>query len=76
MSKEVELYSVGQSWGALRKCWRGYRISKDQSDKVKMMEYAQRIQRLQRRLKIKISAFPELGLLPLSVDASGGSADG
>ena len=36
-------YTVGQTWGALKKAWKAYKIAKVQSDKAKMKEYAQRI---------------------------------
>jgi hypothetical protein len=55
-------YTVGQTWGALKKAWKAYKIAKVQSDKPKMKEYAQRIRTLQDELKIEKAKFPDLGL--------------
>ena len=56
-------YSKEQTWGALKKCWKGYKIAKAQNDRQSMLEYAKRIRRLQYELNIQQSQFPELGLL-------------
>jgi hypothetical protein len=53
---------VGQSWGALRKAWKGYRIAKVQNDDTKMTEYATKIRKIQGELNIAISSFPNLGI--------------
>jgi len=55
-------FTVGQSWGALRKAWKGYRIAKVQNDDTKMTEYANKIRKIQSELNIAISAFPNLGI--------------
>ncbi len=55
-------FTVGQSWGALRKAWKGYRIAKVQSDDTKMTEYANKIRKIQGELNIAISSFPNLGI--------------
>ena len=55
-------FTVGQSWGALRKAWKGYRIAKVQNDDTKMTEYANKIRKIQSELHIAISAFPNLGI--------------
>jgi hypothetical protein len=55
-------YTVGQSWGALRKAWKGYRIAKVQNDDTKMTEYATKIRKIQGELNIAISSFPNLGI--------------
>ena len=55
-------FTKGQSWGALRKAWRGYKIAKVQDDKTKMTEYATKIRTLQNDLGVKQSIFPELNL--------------
>jgi hypothetical protein len=55
-------YTVGQSWGALRKAWKGYRIAKVQSDDTKMTEYANKIRKIQGELNIAVSSFPNLGI--------------
>ena len=36
-------FTTGQSWGALRKAWKGYRIAKVQGDAARMREYAGKI---------------------------------
>lgn len=55
-------FTVGQSWGALRKAWKGYRIAKVQNDDTKMTEYANKIRKIQGELNIAISSFPNLGI--------------
>lgn len=55
-------FSTGQSWGALRKAWKGYRIGKVQGDNVKMTEYATKIRKIQGELGISVASFPNLGI--------------
>ncbi|MEM0288152.1 MAG: hypothetical protein QXR69_03190 [Conexivisphaerales archaeon] len=55
-------YTKGQTWGALKKAWKAYKIAKVQNDKTKMMEYAKRIRTLQEELGVTKAKFPELGL--------------
>lgn len=55
-------FTKGQTWGALKKAWRGYRIAKVQNDKARMVEYAKKIKTLQGELGIKQAAFPDLNL--------------
>jgi hypothetical protein len=55
-------FSTGQSWGALRKAWKGYRIAKVHNDNTKMTEYATKIRKIQRELKINVASFPNLGI--------------
>jgi hypothetical protein len=55
-------YTVGQSWGALRKAWKGYRIAKVQNDDTKMTEYANKIRKIQGELNIAVASFPNLGI--------------
>ena len=55
-------FTEGQSWAALKKSWLAYRIAKSQSNTVAMLKYADRIRSLQRRLKVTLSKFPEIGL--------------
>jgi hypothetical protein len=55
-------YTAGQTWGALKKAWRGYKIAKVQSDHARMSEYAKKIRTLQNDLGIKQAEFPELHL--------------
>ncbi len=53
-------YSKGQTWGALKKAWKAYKIAKVQKDKAKMKEYATRIQTLQKELGLKQAQFDVL----------------
>jgi len=55
-------YNKGQTWGALKKAWKAYKIAKVQKDQAKMMEYAKRIRTLQEELGLQKAAFPDLGL--------------
>jgi hypothetical protein len=55
-------FTAGQSWGALRKAWKGYRIAKVQSDDAKMREYAAKIRKIQTELKVSVASFPHLDL--------------
>jgi hypothetical protein len=55
-------FTTGQSWGALRKAWKGYRIAKVQDDNTKMTEYATKIRKIQGELGISRASFPHLGI--------------
>jgi hypothetical protein len=55
-------YSKGQSWGALKKAWRGYKVAKVQKNVADMKKYAERIRTLQSELGLIQAKFPELGL--------------
>jgi hypothetical protein len=55
-------FEKGQTWGALRKAWKAYKIAKVQNDREKMLEYAKRIRTLQEELGLEKSKFPDLGL--------------
>ena len=55
-------YTKAQTWGALRKAWKGYKIAKAQNDVEKMRLYAERIRKLQKELGLEQSKFPHLGL--------------
>jgi hypothetical protein len=55
-------FTTGQSWGALRKAWKGYRIAKVQDDNAKMTEYATKIRKIQEELGISRASFPHLGI--------------
>ena len=55
-------FTVGQSFEALKKCWKGYKIALNQYDYDNMMKYAMRIQKLQSELEEPKCAFPNLGL--------------
>jgi hypothetical protein len=54
-------YNVGQTWGALRKSWKAYKIAKVQHDIARMKEYASRIRNLQDQLGVPKASFPDLG---------------
>jgi len=55
-------FTIGQSWGALRKAWKGYRIAKVNGDNGRMKDYALKIRKLQGELGISVASFPHLGL--------------
>lgn len=55
-------FTTGQSWGALRKAWKGYRIAKVQDDNTKMTEYASKIRKIQQELGISVASFPHIGI--------------
>ncbi len=55
-------YSVGQTWAALKKAWRAYKIAKAGNDKPNMLKYAERIRTLQGELGLATAKFPEIGL--------------
>jgi hypothetical protein len=55
-------FTIGQSWGALRKAWKGYRIAKVHNDSAKMTEYANKIRKIQTELGISVASFPNLGI--------------
>jgi len=57
-----EKFTKGQTWGALKKAWKAYKIAKVQNDRKKMEEYAKRIQTLQKELGLTVAKFPDLGL--------------
>lgn len=59
---QVPKYTVAQTWGALKKAWRGYQIAKASKDEKKMKEYAQKIRELQKDLGVPVSSFKELGI--------------
>jgi hypothetical protein len=52
-----------ETWGGLRKCWKGYKIAKSDWDTKKMEYYAKGIRKFQRELKISVSEFPRFALL-------------
>jgi len=55
-------YTKGQTWGALKKAWRGYKVAKVQKNMEDMKKYAERIRTLQSELGLVQAKFPELGL--------------
>jgi hypothetical protein len=59
---EPKSFTTGQTWGALRKAWKGYKIAKVQGDRNKMMEYARKIRKLEGELGVPVAAFPDLSL--------------
>jgi hypothetical protein len=56
---------IHKLWGSLRKCWKGYRIAKPQGDVNKLIYYAKRIQKFERKLRIELTQFPQLGIYAL-----------
>ena len=56
-------FSDTQAWGALDKCWTGYKIAKAECDAKKLKYYAEGIRKFQRELEISVLDFPQLGLI-------------
>jgi hypothetical protein len=59
---EGQQFSKGQTWGALRKAWRGYKVAKAQKNTADMRKYAERIRTLQKELGVAQAKFPELDM--------------
>jgi hypothetical protein len=61
-------YTLAQSWDALRKCWKGFYISRSQNNSDGMSEYASRIRKLQLEMGIQVTKFDDdiLGELHLN----------
>jgi len=55
-------YTAGQSWAALKKAWRAYKIAKVHGDTANMLKYAERIRTLQSELGLPKANFPDIGL--------------
>jgi hypothetical protein len=53
----MSTYTTGQTWGALRKAWKAYKIAKVQNDSARMKEYAERIRNLQTQLGVPLTTF-------------------
>lgn len=56
-------WKYGETWGALKKCWTGYKVAKKDDDRDLMLEYAKRIQKLETQLGVPTASFPNLGLI-------------
>lgn len=50
-------YTLAQSWDALRKCWKGFYISKSKNNSGGMSEYVSRIRKLQQEIGIPVTQF-------------------
>ena len=61
-SEKAAVHTKGQTWAALKKCWRAYKIAKVKGEKENMVKYAKRIRSLQLELGVPQAPFPELGL--------------
>lgn len=55
-------YTVGNAWGALRRCWKEFKIARNAQDYELVIKYAKRIQRLEQLLNIQVNNFD--GILP------------
>ena len=53
----MSTYTTGQTWGALRKAWKAYKIAKVQHDATRMKEYSERIRTLQTQLGVPQTTF-------------------
>ena len=49
----------GQMWGALEKCWIGFKIAKAKMEFNKIDLYAKRIQRIEKDLGMEITDFSD-----------------
>jgi hypothetical protein len=55
-------YYDTQVWGALIKCWLGYKIAKSQCDVQNMQHYAKGIMKFQKELGLRVENFPNLDM--------------
>ena len=55
-------HTKGQTWAALKKSWKAYKIAKVKDERENMVEYAKRIRALQKELGVAQASFPELDL--------------
>jgi len=55
-------HTKGQTWAALKKSWKAYKIAKVKNERGNMVEYAKRIRSLQRELGVSQAKFPDLNL--------------
>ncbi|MDA4123027.1 MAG: hypothetical protein OK456_07610 [Thaumarchaeota archaeon] len=55
-------HTTGQTWAALKKSWKAYKIAKVKKEESNMLEYAKRIRTLQNELGVSQAKFPELDL--------------
>jgi hypothetical protein len=53
----MSTYTTGQTWGALKKAWKAYKIAKVQNDGIRMKEYSERIRTLQTQLGVPQTTF-------------------
>lgn len=61
-------YFESETWGALHKAWKGYKIAKNKYEVNNLFHYAEIIQKLQSELGLQVSSFPSLGLQPRKQD--------
>ena len=62
-SSSSSTFTKGQTWGALKKAWKAYKIAKVQQNREGMITHAQRIRTLQSELGVSLTKFPELNLI-------------
>jgi len=55
-------HTKGQTWAALKKSWKAYKIAKVKNERGNMVEYAKRIRALQQELGVSPAKFPDLNL--------------
>jgi len=48
------MYFTTQAWTVLHKCWKGFKIAKDQDDVKKMRYYAEGIRKGQKELGLEV----------------------
>jgi len=55
-------FSVGQTWAALKKAWRAYKIAKAQADTPGLLKHAESTRTLLGELGLPQAHLPESGL--------------
>jgi hypothetical protein len=55
-------YTVNQTWKGIRKAWLGYTIAKNKGVDVRMVYYAEVIQKLRRELDLPPAIFPHVDI--------------
>lgn len=61
-------FTIGQTWGAVRKAWVGYCIALNKDEGEKTLLYASIIQKLQGELGIPVREFAEVDIFGSAID--------
>jgi hypothetical protein len=61
-------YTIGQTWGALKKAWLAYCIALNKNEDEKTLLYASIVQKLQRELDIPVREFAEVDMFGSVID--------
>lgn len=57
LSDEIKSMNTGQRWASLKKSWVGFTISLRENNETKAIEYAKRINMLQKSLNLDVGVF-------------------